>query len=287
MRRDIRILGAVVFALCLVLPTVSMASAQSATTVVVKPYNVGPNGPWYLTTTDASVNFVNGPTTPPLGGGSVEFVTNNPLTGRVRLYTNDWIGTPLADIQDITFATYRSSASTNPEAQYPFIVLQVDYAGDGTTSANFYWEPAYVYGQENLKTDTWQTWDTQEASKLEESGGGWWTDSDGVPGFVSGGGPYVSWATLLNDFPNAKINGFIALGIGNGWGGQFIGNADALSITVSGNTTTYDFEPLVGPPASKSQCFNGGWRTFDNPAFRNQGDCVSFVEHQQPHGNGH
>ncbi len=38
--------------------------------------------------------------------------------------------------------------------------------------------------------------------------------------------------------------------------------------------------PLVGPPVSKDQCKNGGWKTFNNPSFRNQGDCVSFVNHQ-------
>jgi hypothetical protein len=34
---------------------------------------------------------------------------------------------------------------------------------------------------------------------------------------------------------------------------------------------------LVGPPSSKDQCKNNGWTTFNNPAFKNQGDCVSFV----------
>jgi glucuronoarabinoxylan endo-1,4-beta-xylanase len=30
-------------------------------------------------------------------------------------------------------------------------------------------------------------------------------------------------------------------------------------------------------PTSKDQCKNGGWKNFTNPAFKNQGDCVSFV----------
>ena len=37
---------------------------------------------------------------------------------------------------------------------------------------------------------------------------------------------------------------------------------------------------LVGPPTSKEQCKNGGWRNFNNPTFRNQGDCVSYFNHQ-------
>jgi hypothetical protein len=34
---------------------------------------------------------------------------------------------------------------------------------------------------------------------------------------------------------------------------------------------------LVGPPTSKDQCKNDGWKSFNNPAFENQGRCVSFV----------
>jgi hypothetical protein len=30
-------------------------------------------------------------------------------------------------------------------------------------------------------------------------------------------------------------------------------------------------------PTSKDQCKNGGWQTFDNPTFKNQGECVAFA----------
>jgi DNA-binding beta-propeller fold protein YncE len=35
--------------------------------------------------------------------------------------------------------------------------------------------------------------------------------------------------------------------------------------------------PLPRVPISKEQCKHGGWRNF--PRFRNQGQCVAFVEH--------
>jgi outer membrane protein assembly factor BamB len=36
---------------------------------------------------------------------------------------------------------------------------------------------------------------------------------------------------------------------------------------------------LVGPPTDKDQCKNGGWANFSTPrTFRNQGDCIQFVE---------
>jgi len=35
---------------------------------------------------------------------------------------------------------------------------------------------------------------------------------------------------------------------------------------------------LVGPPTDKNQCKDGGWMTFNYPrAFKNQGDCIQFV----------
>lgn len=35
--------------------------------------------------------------------------------------------------------------------------------------------------------------------------------------------------------------------------------------------------PLIGPPTSTDACKNGGWATFNNPSFKNQGECVSYV----------
>ena len=34
---------------------------------------------------------------------------------------------------------------------------------------------------------------------------------------------------------------------------------------------------LIGPPTDKDQCKKGGWESFNNPAFKNQGSCVSYV----------
>lgn len=34
-------------------------------------------------------------------------------------------------------------------------------------------------------------------------------------------------------------------------------------------------------PTDKDQCKEGGWRKFTNPSFKNQGECVSFVERRK------
>ena len=36
-------------------------------------------------------------------------------------------------------------------------------------------------------------------------------------------------------------------------------------------------DPCRRDPTNKEQCKNGGWRDFTDPAFKNQGQCVSFV----------
>jgi hypothetical protein len=64
------------------------------------------------------------------------------------------------------------------------------------------------------------------------------------------------------------------------------GTADLSQITFNGETQV----PVAGSPTSKAQCKQGGWKTFTTPAFRNQGQCVSWVEHHVLHhgkGKGH
>ncbi len=42
-------------------------------------------------------------------------------------------------------------------------------------------------------------------------------------------------------------------------------------------TPTIQFTATNQPPTTKDQCKNGGWATFNNPVFRNQGECVAYV----------
>ena len=69
--------------------------------------------------------------------------------------------------------------------------------------------------------------------------------------------------------------------------------SDVIGVTVGGNRYGWfaqnDFSFLafdnsrlsvaVGPPTSADQCKKGGWEQFNTPrTFKNQGDCVSFVQ---------
>lgn len=59
------------------------------------------------------------------------------------------------------------------------------------------------------------------------------------------------------------------------------------------NLSLFSGPILVGPPTNVNQCKNNGWKTFNNPTFNNQGQCVSFVNNLNHHddfqceGNNH
>jgi hypothetical protein len=61
-----------------------------------------------------------------------------------------------------------------------------------------------------------------------------------------------------------------------------------LTVAVDGvrfNDATYNFETGTRPTPA-DQCKNGGWQQFNDPAFKNQGDCVSYVATGKNSGNG-
>jgi hypothetical protein len=53
----------------------------------------------------------------------------------------------------------------------------------------------------------------------------------------------------------------------------------AFAYLAMDNTVKYNVLHLVGPPTDKEQCKKGGWQAYNNPTFRNQGECVSFTTH--------
>lgn len=56
------------------------------------------------------------------------------------------------------------------------------------------------------------------------------------------------------------------------------GYLDKVVVDASGNTTTYDFEPVL-KPTNKDECKQGGWTAFNSPVFANQGQCVAWANH--------
>jgi YVTN family beta-propeller protein len=49
------------------------------------------------------------------------------------------------------------------------------------------------------------------------------------------------------------------------------------TIAVASSPQFIAFTPPAHGPTNIDQCKTGGWASFTNPTFKNQGDCVSFV----------
>jgi hypothetical protein len=152
----------------------------------------------------------------------------------------------------------------------------VDSAGDcyGTLTYEPYWnQPGSVGAVGSVPLDQWV-----DVSIDGDSGVFWWSGGFGQPNSF-GGPPLLTlndWlAEFSDDFPGSTLL-LVSIGVGSFNQGQ-IGYFDDVEIVHDDYQAAYDFEPAIGPPEDKDACKNGGWMTFNNPSFRNQGDCVSFV----------
>lgn len=210
-------------------------------------------------------------------GGSVAFVDDalqmvtTSSSAKAQLFYYGYMGLPLSSIYGLSYDALRLSSSTASAAQTISLNIEVDYVGDGSTYTTLVFEPVYQAGGAGaIGVDAWQTWDAYA------SGGAIWWSTRAIPG-VCAFTCYVTWSDIVASNPNAIVVGGLGVNIGSGWSGQFIGYADFLTV----NGDVFDFVTLVGPPTSKDECKNGGWQSFNNPPFKNQGDCVSYVASSQ------
>lgn len=259
---------------------VEVGSGASTSNIVVTESDIArqiedtpPTRSWVFytrLTTPATGTFVIGPSAPPLGVGSFEMRTALP-TDKGTLFNFDHVGTRLADINAISYATYRDATSTATAGQLPSINIQVDANGaapGGFTTLVF--EPIYNPTQGAVQNGVWQAWNAFN--------GIWWSTRpiNGVCAVTC----YVTWHDIVTANPDATILGGFGVNQGSGNGGLFAAS-DALTLGVGGTSWTYNFEPFR-TPASKDDCKKGGWQNLATSAgtpFRNQGQCVSYFNH--------
>jgi hypothetical protein len=187
----------------------------------------------------------------------------------VYVFNFDHAGTSLADIDAMSYYTYRSSGSAQ---QVAALNIQVDVNGSapgGFTTLVF--EPVYNTDQGAVVSGQWQTWDAYNGGNAI-----WWS-SNPIPG-APNRDTFVTWNTILANNPNAIILGGFGVNQGSGNPG-LVTAVDKLTFGAAGNTVTYDFE-LYHVATTQQQCKNGGWQNVtraDGSPFRNQGDCMQYV----------
>ncbi len=133
-----------------------------------------------------------------------------------------------------------SSSDQSPSLQFNVVLNNSASSYEG----RLVFEPYYT---NTITSSEWQSWNAIT------SGADWWFSNGSY--FASGctiGSP-CTWAQVLVDYPNVEINnkfGGFGFKVGSGWT-SFLGNVDEFTMTVSGDTTTYNFDPNPVPePAS-------------------------------------
>lgn len=117
------------------------ASLMAATTTVVTPTNL--QG-WQTQTsgTGQTVTFEQGPGTPPLGTGSVEFSVGPDGDGAAQLRQTGYSGTRLDELTALSYSTYVDQDGSGGQATY--IILNVDHDNNPLTPVDLlFFEPVY------------------------------------------------------------------------------------------------------------------------------------------------
>jgi hypothetical protein len=231
---------------------VALPALAAGTTVTVTPSNM--QGWFFLTENPVdgigTGTLVAGPATPPLGAGSARLPAPATTDGQA-LVSSAYQGTKLADISQLQYSTYVTSAS-GPQA----IALQFTVDRDVTDVTDVFngrlvFEPYQGAPAGTVQQGTWQTW-----SPLQ---GLWWgTGSDPSSRPFGAACPQsnpCTWEKILTLFPDAGIlegdpNG-IVFKAGSGWS-NFSGNIDKFVIGINGTDTTYDFEAVSLPTYTTS-----------------------------------
>lgn len=239
----------------LVLPLVALAAG----TTVVTPSNLQGWGT-ADTRPGGAVEFAVD-ANPPGGFGALRMTTTNDNAAKAQ-FMHAASG-PLSVVTELGYYAKQNSAifaGGNVSYQLPVFL-------NGTSGfTTFVYEP---YQNGTVVNGTWQYWDV-------DAGNFWSTRSVTCSGgsVVAGGGgaPFYTLAQIKTMCPDAEVLGF-GVNIGS-----FNPGYDVLTDLVNFNGDIYDFEPAL-TPQSKESCKDGGWVVFNSPVFKNQGECVSFFNH--------
>ena len=239
---------------------VTAGIASAASTVVVTPTNT--QG-WSTADTrpGGSVNFVVD-STAPAGNGALQLTTD--ATTAAKAQYMHAANTPLSQVTELSYYTKQNSASAPVgDPSYQLAVNLNGTSGFTTLVYEPYWNGTVVPG-------TWQQWDVDQglfwSSKTVTCSGGTITAGAGGP-------PLYTLSQIETTCPDAVVIGF-GVNIGT-----YNPSYDVETDLVDFNGTTYDFEPYA-VAATKDDCKNGGWqnvRRSDGSTFKNQGDCIQYV----------
>ena len=253
-------------------------STAAMAQVTVTPSNAAAEGWVPFTRAGGTISWVVDPTAP--GGEALRLTTAN--DGNSKALFIDRTVIPFSEVTELSYWTKQVSAPfPGANASYQLQVCLGGFNSPQTPTnptgctgfTTLVFEP-YQHNGLNPSTQAvipgqWQQWDV-DAGMFWSSG----TYSNGACSVQAGfGGTYFyNLSDLQAACPGAMTVGYgVNIGGGNpGW--------DVYTDLVSFNGVVTDFELYAN---DKEQCKNGGWQVFmrppSNTPFKNQGDCIQFM----------
>lgn len=170
-------------------------------------------------------------------------------------------GTTIADIEEMSFKTFKSTTGGSAVDWYLTIYTAPTGEAISDNGSTWYgvrmtWEGLYANNLSN-PANQWNTWSTaagtNQLTMLDSN-----TTNFGFYGAptladIHAGNGVIDWSnyatsssTATFDYDESAILGFV-LETGSGWASGFDGYIDEFSVTVGGETTTVDFEPVPEP----------------------------------------
>lgn len=247
-------------------------SSSTGTTVVhVSDLDAGPNataltngsGKWFMynDSTDEIDNTLGfaqvGPGTPLIGAGSFGFILGASPADRKNIATYKYSGTPLSEIQTLSYSAYSHSGVAGA-TESPYFVMNVDFTGNSSS-----WQKRLVYVPANngsVPQDTWNTFD------MINGGSGMWVYSGTNwpatlvgpdAGVTEAGTTARSWNDIRADYPSIRVlptGGLVGVRVGEPGPETYQGDVDNITIKTNdgttATTTTYDFEPTLSSDLS-------------------------------------
>ena len=243
-----------------------MTGAVATAPVVVTPTNT--QG-WSTADTrpGGAVDFVVD-SSAPAGVGALQLTTDATTSAKAQ-YLHA-ANTPLSNVTEAAYDT-KQVAPAGPIADPSYQLIT--YLNGGTSGfTTLVFEPYQNTTEATVANDTWQHWNVAD--------GMFWstrtvtcTDT-GTTITGSPGGPAVyTLAEIQSSCPSAIVAGFgVNIGSNNP---SYTVETDLVNF----NGTVYDFEPYAVAHI-RDDCKDGGFanvRTAGGDSFRNQGDCIQYV----------
>jgi hypothetical protein len=244
------------------------ASALTSTQVVTGNTSAGENQPGWLFNRDLSTStpYEFNTDEASIGAGAL-YVKPIGATPANKFIAENFINKPVADVNSISYDFKIGAGGTAADANQFYMNV---YANFGQSNDLKFYDCRYNVVPTVGSTGSWTTvtFDPTVAYPVTTHG----TSPHTCPAVP---------ADMDTLSPGSNIRVF-AINVGDTSTSDvgLDGYLDKVVTDAAGDITTYDFEPALSP-ATKDECKNGNWATFNTPAFGNQGQCVAWVASSQ------